>query len=234
MAAYEEDEEEKDGRVRSSAILAGLTGLAGLGVGLAASRFLGAAARGNAAMAAGRGAGAQTVTNVLNRAAGTAPGVAYRYPPRMAHVFDYGNILRDNGGDPWLNRTFDVTTGDALEMQDLQEHNAALTKYIRPGMTPAELRAAIIRGEKEERSLPGFWDEDRRPRRKTGIGSTAVSNVRLDGNFIWVRFGGRGKWYKYRGGKDAKDTSRQARQLLSAPSIGRAINGTWGATHSLK
>lgn len=208
-------------------------GRAAAGIAPLPSSILQTLMRGQAAMMRGRPMGAETVTRKLNAINDMAPGTVYRYPPRMVHVFDYGNILRDNGGDPWLNHTLDVMEADALEMQDLQEHNEALNKYIRPGQTPAERQAAIIRGEKEERKLKGFWDEDRRTRRKTGIGSTAVSNVRIDGNRIKVRFGGRGKWYTYRGGKDAKSTSHEARLLLAAPSIGRAINGTWGQTHQL-
>ena len=260
--AYEEEEEEEGKKKRKSAgggvggggggSAAVLGYLAGQNQGAAApsrvfggstagavgmsplpSSILGTLMRGRAAMMRGAPVGAETVTRALNAAGGMAPGTAYRYPPRMVHVFDYGNILRDNNGEPWLNHTLDVMEADALEMQNLEDHNEALNKYLRPGMTPAERQAAIIRGEKEERKLKGFWDEDRRPRRRTGIGSTAVSNVRIDGNSILVRFGGRGKWYRYRGGKDAKATSHEARLLLSAPSIGRAINGTWGATHQI-
>lgn len=235
-----EDEEEEEGKKKRRSGGGGGGGGGGLafmaGRGSVAplpSSVLSTVLRGQAAMMAGRPMGAATVTRKLNALTDMAPGTVYRYPPRMVHVFDYGNILRNNGGEPWLNQTLDVTEADALEMQDLQEHNAALNKYIRPGQTPMERRAAIIRGEKEERALKGFWDEDRRTRRKTGIGSTAVSNVRIDGNQIKVRFGGRGKWYTYRGGKDAKSTSHEARLLLSSPSIGRAINGVWGQTHQI-
>lgn len=237
-----EDEEEEEGKKKKRGSGSGSMGgggslafMAGRGsvVPPPPSSILATLLRGQAAMLQGKPVGAATVTRGLNAAMDLAPGNAYRYPPRMVHVFDYGNILRNNGGEPWLNQTLNVTEADALEMQDLQDHNAALNKYIKPGQTPAERRAAIIRGEKEERSLKGFWDEDRRPRRKTGIGSTAVSNVRIDGNSILVRFGGKGKWYRYRGGKDAKTTSHEARLLLSAPSIGRAINGVWGQTHQI-
>ena len=243
--AVEEEEEEGKKKRRSGGGGGGGGGGAVLGgfiagrasgsspVSMAPSSVLASLLRGQASIMAGRPQGAETVTRKLNQLTDMAPGTAYRYPPRMVHVFDYGNILRDNGGDPWLNHTLNVMEEDALEMQDLREHNEALNKYIKPGQTPMERKAAIIRGEKEERALKGFWDEDRRPRRKTGIGSTAVSNVRIDGNNIRIRFGGRGKWYTYRGGKDAKSTSHEARLLLSAPSIGRAINGVWGQTHQI-
>ena len=236
-----EDEEEEEGKKKRRSGGGGGGGGGGAiafmaGRGSAAplpSSVLSTVLRGQAAMLRGRPVGAEIITRKLNSLYDVAPGTVYRYPPSMVHVFDYGNILRDNGGDPWLNRTLDIGKADALELQEMQEHNAALNKYIRPGQTPSERRAAIIKGEREERTLKGFWDEDRRPRRKTGIGSTAVSNVRIEGNYIKVRFGGRGKWYTYRGGKDAKGTSHEARRLLSAPSIGRAINGVWGQTHQI-
>ena len=183
--AYEEEEEEEGKKKRKSASGGGAGGggggsaavlgyLAGQGNGAGSVRAFapGRAAagiaplpssilqtlmRGQAAMMRGMPMGAETVTRKLNAINDMAPGTVYRYPPRMVHVFDYGNILRDNGGDPWLNRTLDVMEADALEMQNLEEHNAALNKYLRPGMTPAERQAAIIRGEKEERRLKGFW-----------------------------------------------------------------------------
>lgn len=181
--------------------------------------------------------GSTTLTNLANRIGDMAPGTVYSYPEMKRKYFDYGDLLavlpEGSTETGWNNQTFQDEYRDALEMQDLEEHNRALNKYIRPGMTPAERQAAIKRGEQEERKLPGFWDYDRHPRRRTGAKSTAVSNVRMEGNMIKVRFGGKGKWYTYRGGANAKETSREISKLLASRSIGKSINGWWGQTHHL-
>ena len=48
---------------------------------------------------------------------------------------------------------------DAGIMQTKEAHNAALTKYLRPGMNPAQQYLAIQKGREEEKQLPQFWNE---------------------------------------------------------------------------
>ena len=68
-------------------------------------------------------------------------------------------------------------------------------------------------------------------------GSSAVSGIRINtDNTISVQFGGKGKWYTYAGGPNRFEASLAAKDLVTAPSIGRAINsksGFWGTTHKL-
>ena len=49
------------------------------------------------------------------------------------------------------------------------------------------------------------------------------------------QFGGKGKWYTYRGGPDRYEASLAAQQLVTSPSIDRAIakDGNWAITHKL-
>jgi hypothetical protein len=87
----------------------------------------------------------------------------------------------------------------------------------------------------EERSLPSFWN-DTQPRRNISAGSKAVSSVRINpDNTISIQFGGKGKWYNYRGGPNRYEASLAAQQLVTSPSIDGAIakDGNWAITHKL-
>lgn len=238
--AYEDEEEEGRKKRRSGG---------GVGAGGGGSSFVaGAMAAGSPAsilsravgmMAASRGnrIGGNALTRLANALGDKAPGTVYSYPD-MHHTFSYGDILAQTAdGSAWNNHTFKDAFTDALEYQDIEDHNAALNKYIRPGQTPAERQAAIIRGQKEEKRLMGFWDEDRKPRRNAGAKSTAVSGVKIRNNMVWVQFGGKGKWYAYRGGNTTRQAAHEAAKLLRSRSIGRAMNrnspGSWARTHAL-
>lgn len=140
---------------------------------------------------------------------------------------------------------YDVTLGiphnaskngnlDASRMQSLDERNAALAKYIRPGQTPIERAMAIRMGKLEADRLVPFWTEDTRPRRPVGASSKAVSGVRLlPGNRIAIQFGGKGKWYTYRGGANSYDTSLEASKLINSASMEDSLRGWWGKSHRI-
>lgn len=124
---------------------------------------------------------------------------------------------------------------EAARQQSLEEHAAALTKYLRPGMTPIQMQWAIQKGKEEEAALPQFWDDDR-PRRNVRPTSNMMSGLRINpDNTISIQFGGRGKWYSYRGGPNRHQASIEAQKLVTAPDIEKALasNGSWALTHKL-
>ena len=124
---------------------------------------------------------------------------------------------------------------EAARQQSLEEHAAALTKYLRPGMTPIQLQWAIQKGKEEEAALPQFW-EDHSPRRNVRPTSNMMSGLRINpDNTISIQFGGKGKWYSYRGGPDRHQASIEAQKLVTAPDIEKALasNGSWAITHKL-
>jgi hypothetical protein len=124
---------------------------------------------------------------------------------------------------------------EAARQQSLEEHNDALTKYIQPGMTPVQLYWAIQKGKEEESALPQFWS-DNQPRRATRPTSNMMSGVRINpDNTISIQFGGKGKWYTYRGGPNRYEASLEAQKLVSAPDIEKELNrnGGWSLTHKL-
>ena len=180
----------------------------------------------------GRSIGTGTATRILE---GAAPGTVGDYPTPSKFIYDV-NYVATNG--PQYNADYKRNPNPrAMRMQTIQEHNRALNKYIRPGMNPLELRAAIEKGKEEERKLDSFWTDDSRPRRPVRSSSSAVSNVHInqDGT-LSVRFGGKGKWYTYAGGPNPYEAAMSAHDLVTAPSLGQAINskkGWWAAQHKI-
>ena len=124
---------------------------------------------------------------------------------------------------------------EAARQQSLEEHNAALAKYLRPGMNPLQMQWAIAKGAEEERALPQFWD-DLAPRRATRPTSNMMRGIRINpDNTISIQFGNAGKWYTYRGGPNRYEASREAQKLVTAPDIEKELNrnGGWSVTHRL-
>lgn len=165
---------------------------------------------------------------------GSSPYEANSYPDSKNFYYD---VYYFNDGEPVNNATLDRAAAQkGARMQSIEEHNRAINKYIRPGMDPVERRWAIQKGLEEEKALESFWD-DSKPRVSLKPGSSAVSGIRINtDNTISVQFGGKGKWYTYAGGPNRFEASLAAKDLVTAPSIGRAINsksGFWGTTHKL-
>lgn len=172
---------------------------------------------------AGRSIGTGMATRILE---GAAPGTVSDYPKPNKFIYNVDYVP----GPPQNNAAYKGNPNPrAMRMQTIQEHNRALNKYIRPGMSPLELRAAIENGKEEEQKLESFWTDDSRPRRNVRSSSSAVSDVHInpDGT-LSVRFGGKGNWYTYRGGADPFEAAMAAHDLVTAPSIGRAINKKTG------
>lgn len=128
------------------------------------------------------------------------------------------------------NAGLDTTIAkDAARMQTLGEHNAALLKYVRPGMSPKEVDVAIRKGVKEEKKLPQYWD-DLHNRRNFNVRSDAVQGIRItpDGK-IQVKWRGKAPatnpdgWYTFRQYPDTHKASLEAQKLIMSPSLGRAV-----------
>lgn len=181
----------------------------------------------------GRSIGTGTATRILE---GAASGTVADYPKPNKFIYDVDYVA----GAPQNNAAYKGNPNPrAMRMQTIQEHNRALNKYIRPGMNPLELRAAIEKGKEEERNLDSFWTDDSRPRRNVRSSSSAVSDVVIntDGT-LSIRFRDKGNWYTYRGGADPYEAAMAAHDLVTAPSLGKAINpvnGWWsvGNNHQL-
>lgn len=144
-------------------------------------------------------------------------GAAFDYPP-LEGDFDYSvdnvkdqnktyingksTVLPANNGD-----SIDRSTINAVLAQSLQEHNRAVKNGT-------------------EGTLLEWWPgQDTRPRREVLPKSTAVDGIRIakDGS-IQIRWkSGTGKWYTYRGGDDIRQTTEFVKDLMTAPSIGRAL-----------
>lgn len=116
-----------------------------------------------------------------------------------------------------------ATAQKASKMQELNEHNRALTKFLRPGQTPAERIEAIRKGKEAEKKLWAFWDDDR-PRINYTPSSSAVESIRITpDNRVQVKWRKGPKWYDFLAASDPYQASEAFSALVTAPSIGRAV-----------
>ena len=116
-------------------------------------------------------------------------------------------------------------------MQTIEEHNEALGKYVRPGMTPKQLRVALQLGKEEEKKNPHFWAESKtRPVARFSVGSSAVEGIRItpDGH-VEVKWRGKPSktnptgWYTFGAFDNPHEASKAAVELMKRPSIGQAV-----------
>jgi hypothetical protein len=140
-------------------------------------------------------------------------GMTFSYPD-LPGDFNYPMVVdrkytRVDGKNtvlPSLNSRIDRNNLAAAMAQDLVEHNLA----VKGGY---------------EKNLDQWWPgEDRKPRKVISPSSSAIEGIMIgkDGD-IQVKWLKGSKWYSYRGGRDLRDTSRIVQELLSSPSIGRAL-----------
>ena len=116
-------------------------------------------------------------TGVASRVLGAtgSPYTVSSYPTDVPD-FDYG--VQFIPGPPQNNALLKRGPAQkAARMQTMEEHNRAVNKYVRPGMSPVERRWAIQKGLEEERQLLSFWKDDR-PRTSITPSSSAVSGDR--------------------------------------------------------
>lgn len=181
-----------------------------LGFNLAGASLMGSSPAGNVFAGALRSA---TGTNDEN------DFVASRYP-HPKHTVNVTYLP----GPAQLNRLLQRGVSErASKMQTIEQHNNALLKYLRNGMTPKERHAAIMRGIAEEEALPEYWD-DKKPRVNYTPSSSVVKGIRVTpDNRVEVQFGSNGKWYTYKQHPDPYRASLAASRLINSDSIGRAL-----------
>lgn len=116
----------------------------------------------------------------------------------------------------------------AARMQTLREHNDALTKFLKPGQTPAQREEALRKGKEAEKKLLSFWT-DKKPRVSYTPSSSAVEAVRITpDNRVEVKWRNSKKmdndgFYTFLPSADPHEASLAFQQLVTAPSLGRAV-----------
>lgn len=154
------------------------------------------------------------MANILNAAAGKKlKGATFTYPA-MTNDFYYPMVadVRStvvNGHKtklPALNFGIDRANQAAALVQDLGAHNVA-----------------VANGNESE--LEQWWPgKDVKPRRVIHPTSSAVNGIRINKNgTVSVKFINGSKWYTYQAGRDIRESSEMAKDLLTSPSIGRAL-----------
>lgn len=154
---------------------------------------------------------------------------AKQYPeefaPGWAHEYSVINIP----GAPNFNQHGKANAGvidEAGRMQSLEEHNDAITKYVKrlpPNADPRRVRAALHQGLEAEKNLAAFWNESK-SRKPFSVSSSAVTGIRLTPDArVEVQWKGSPTWYTFRQYGDTHEASLAAQKLLQADSIGRAV-----------
>lgn len=123
---------------------------------------------------------------------------------------------------------------EAFIRQSEQEHAEALNKFMNDPDIPKD-RAARL-GVRNEETLAKWWN-DKDPRRPATPSSSCVKRARIGANGdIYIVFGSNpNKEYQYEGSSDPVQASKVLQALVTAPSIGQAVNswtGDWGTQHT--
>ena len=154
---------------------------------------------------------------------------AKQYPEEFSPGWSHDYSVINIPGDPNFNQHGKANAGvidEAGRMQSLEEHNAAISKYVRqlpPNANPKMVRAALHRGLEEEKNLAAFWNESE-SRRPFSVSSSAVTGIRLTPDArVEVQWKGKPTWYTFKQYKDTHEASLAAQKLLQADSIGRAV-----------
>lgn len=158
-----------------------------------------------------------------------AKGYPTEFAPMPYHEFDVNydpSGVANNNSQGKANASIIAEAGI---MQDLDLHNRTITKYVRPGMTPRELRMALDLGQEEEKRLPQYWNEST-SRLPFAVSSSAVKGIRItpEGQ-IQVKWGGKPSpknpsgWYTFKQYPNTYEASKAAQELLMSDSIGRAV-----------
>ena len=215
--------------------------------------FLGGAARGVAARAAGGYNGRNFGPGFAARPGGrvwikegerndgginpTSIGAAEELArQKISEPLDFDACIIYKAGPPQNNAMLERSPEniEAFVRQSQQEHDEALDKFFHNPDIPRD-RAARL-GVQNEQSLAKWWN-DREPRRPVTPSSSCVKRARIGSNGdIYITFGSNpNKEYQYEGSPDPVLASTILQQLVTADSIGRAVNswtGYWGKTHT--
>jgi len=191
------------------------------------------------ALGMGIGGAARGGPSLLSIASGASftPGVpggadafmAKQYPTEFApdRYHNYGVVyvpsVDGKANENQFGKSYRDVINEAGRMQTMKEHNDAIMKYVRPGMKPKELRAALEMGIEDEKKLPQFWTESQ-SRRPFKVSSSAVTGIRLTPDArIQVQWKGKPTWYTFQQYPNTQEASLAAQELLQENSIGRAV-----------
>lgn len=95
--------------------------------------------------------------------------------------------------------------------------------------------AARRAANKELKEIPEYWDEDLTPRRELNTTSSCIARVvpNAGGVFLYFR-SNPSKGYFYPAAGTTAATAKRVEELVTSPSLGRAVNGDWGARNGAR
>ncbi|SHI35452.1 hypothetical protein [Fibrobacter sp. UWP2] len=166
----------------------------------------------------GIGVGRMAAGAIAERALGdNLKGVAFDYP---AFTKDFNYPMVQGGHTSTVTKNGRMIT---TKFPSLNEHINRANESAALAQSVAEHNRAIKAGN--EKDLEQWWPgEDTEPRLTISPSSSAVEGIRInkDGT-VQVKWYKGSKWYTYKAGADAGASSKMAMELLTSPSIGRAV-----------
>lgn len=125
--------------------------------------------------------------------------------------------MRFRLGDVTRNGLLNRAAKEAAYRQTPVQHQRMLDKYIRPGMSPAQLMLAQTRGQQLEKLNPRYWN-DQEPRRPLNPSSSWIDEIEYlpDLGLAVMRTQGREYYYPM--------TARQCGNWICSDSIGSYYN----------
>ena len=106
---------------------------------------------------------------------------------------------------------------EAAYRQSPSQHEALLNKYVKPGMSPAELMLALDQGRQEEAAEPRYWN-DQLPRRDIGASSSWIDSIEYLPDMGLASFSVNGRQYFY------PMSSDEVGDLINSDSIGQNVS----------
>lgn len=125
--------------------------------------------------------------------------------------------MRFTLGDMTRNGLLNRGAREAAYRQTPVQHQRMLDKYIKPGMTPAQVMLAQTRGAQLEKLNPRYWD-DQVPRRPLNPSSSWIDEIEYmpDLGLAVMKTAGREYYYPM--------TARQVGNWVTSDSIGSYYN----------
>lgn len=160
-------------------------------------------------------------------------GAVYSYPEMTEAFTPYSG---SEVNDPGLYTTIDGKKTVLPAMNGAHIDRSTLNAVLAQSLD--QHNKAVMMGNED--SLMEWWPgKDTKPRKGVNPISTAVKGIRINpDSTISIQFrNGKGKWYTYKGGSNPREASEAVKDLLTYPSIGRALprkgHRAWGDSKHL-
>lgn len=149
-----------------------------------------------------------------------------------AMVFNVSGSAHDNASFNWANRLAARRQSEAMRSRIFAKYQSMVGTIYKNSLAARRAAQAELKDPDKHKE---WWDGDTSPRKPITPSSSAVASIEPAYGAVWVAFKSNPskKYYYPVGMGTAELAAKAAEKLVTAPSIGKAINGSWGAAHAL-